>query len=73
MFGFGVFSFAEVAEAEVAVGVEHVFGGPVSVCEVAPGGVVVVLDDEPADVVLLGCFGQTIDLFFVIEFGGVHP
>ena len=73
LFGFGVFAFAEVAEAEVAIKVEHVLGGPVSVCEVAPGGVVVVLDDEPADVVLFGRASQTVDFFFVLEFGGVHP
>lgn len=72
MLGFGVFAFAEVAEAEVAVEVEHVFCGPVAVGEVSPGGVFVVLYDEPSDVVLFGGVCQTIDLFFVIEFGSVH-
>ncbi len=47
LLGLRVFSFAEVLEAEVVVGVEDVFGGPVAVVEVAPGGEVVVLDDEP--------------------------
>ena len=42
---FLVLAFAEVSEAEVAFGIEDVFGGPVAVFEVAPGGVVVVLDD----------------------------
>lgn len=72
MLGFGVFAFAEVLEAEVAVEVKHVLSGPVSVGEVSPSGVFVVLHDEPSDVVFFGCVGQTIDLFFVIEFGSVH-
>ena len=72
LLGFGVFAFAEVAEAEVAFGVEHVFGGPVAVGEVAPGLVVVVLDDEPAEVVPFGGFTHVVDALLEIEFGSVH-
>ena len=59
-------------EAEDVVGVEDVFGGPVSVVEVAPGGEVVVLDDEPAEVVLFGGFADVFDLLFEFELGGVN-
>ena len=72
MFGFGVFSFAEVAEAEVAVEIEHVFGGPVAVGEVAPSGVIVVLDDEPAEVAFFGGVAHLLDFLLVLEFGSVH-
>ena len=72
MFGFGVFAFSEVAESEVACGVEDVFCGPVAVGEVSPGGVFVVLDDQPAEVVFFGGFADVFDVFFEIEFWGVH-
>ena len=61
-----------MAEAEVARGVEDVFGGPVAVGEVVPGGVVVVLYDEPAEVVLFGGCAHFFDLLLVLEFGSVH-
>ena len=61
-----------MAEAEIACGVEDVFCGPVAVGEVAPSGVVVVLDDEPADVVLFGGGAHFLDLLFVLEFGSVY-
>ena len=72
MFGFGVFSLAEVAEAEVALRVEDVLGGPVSVVEVSPGRVFVVLDYQPAEFVLFGGGAHVFDLLLVLEFGSVH-
>ncbi len=67
-----ILPFAEVAEAEVAFGIEDVFGGPVAVGEVAPGGIVVVLDHEPADVVLFDGGAKSFDPLLEIEFGSVH-
>ncbi len=59
-------------EAEVATEVEDVFGGPVAVVEEAPGGEVVVLDYEPAEVGFFGGVADLVDVFFEIELGGVN-
>ena len=72
LLGFGVFSFTEVLEAEVALEVEDVFGGPVAVVEVAPGGEVVVLNDQPAEISLFGGVADLVDVFLEVELGSVN-
>lgn len=59
-------------EAEVAIGIEDVFSGPIAVVEEAPGGVVVVLNDQPAEFVLFGSRTDFVDVLFKIELGSVY-
>ena len=61
-----------MSESEGAVGIDHVLGGPVSVVEAAPCCVVVVLDDQPLQVVLNGGVSDLFDVLLKLEFGGMY-
>ena len=65
-------SFPEMSKPEFAVRIDHVLGGPVAVVEAAPGGVVVVLDDQPLQVILNGGVFDLFDVFLKLEFWCVY-
>ena len=72
LLSFCIFTFAEVLEPEVSVGVEDVFCRPISVVEVAPCGVVVVLDYEPSQVVFFGGIANFCDLLLKLKLWSVN-
>ena len=61
-----------MTESEVAIRIDHVLGRPVAVVEAAPGGVVVVLDDQPLQVVLNCGVSDLFDVFLKLKFWCVY-
>src|SRR5271165_4067765 len=70
-FGAGVVAFAEFDVPNRASGVDQVFGGPISVAVVRPGGQVVVERDRVGDV-QVGAAGDVAGDFFEGVLGAVH-
>ena len=65
--GFAVGALAEVAVNLFAPGVEQIFGRPVAVFKVAPGGHIVVLGNGPADVVVGDGVGHIVVVFLKLK------
>lgn len=61
-----------MTEPEIAAGIDDVLRRPVAVVEAAPCAVVVVLDDQPLQVVLDGGVVDLFNVFLKLELWGVN-
>ena len=67
-----VLPLAEVTEPEIAAGIDDVLRWPIAVVEAAPCAVVVVLDDQPLQVVLNGGVADLFNVLLELELWGMN-